>query len=121
MISKKELYLFSAIALMSVLVMLSAKNITGGVFIQCPDGFYYSDNYCIENECKKVKCMKEYNFIKRPDCVCVRYLDEVGCGIKGSEKTMAKSPLCVRQGELNKVCGSYDSKKRYCVENPRLA
>lgn len=112
---KKELYLFGAIAVLAIFVMLKFESITGGVAIQCPAGFYYSNNYCIENECKKVKCMKENSFIKRPDCTCVRYLDKIGCGIRGSEKTMVKTPLCTRQGQLKKVCGSYDSVKGNCV------
>jgi len=117
---KKELYLFGAIALLALLVLLRYDSITGGVSIQCPEGFTLIGNYCVENECQKIKCVKEYNFIKRPDCVCVRYLDKVGCGIKGSEETMVKSPLCRRQGQLNKVCGSYNSVLDQCVENSRL-
>ncbi len=116
----KEVFLFGAIAILAIFVMLNFESITGGVGIQCPAGFYYSNNYCIENECKKVKCMKENSFIKRPDCTCVRYLDKIGCGIKGSEKTLVKNKLCTRQGQLNKVCGSYDSVKEHCVENPLL-
>jgi len=117
---KKELLLFGAIALLALLVLLRYDSITGRVFAQCPQGFDYIDNYCVEKACQKIKCIKEYNFIKRPDCVCMRYLDKVGCGIKGSEETMVKSPLCRRQGQLNKLCGSYDSVKGYCVENLRL-
>ncbi len=118
---KKELLLFGVIAVLSTLAMLRLESVTGGIFVQCPEGFYYSDGFCIENECENVKCIKEYNFIKRPDCVCTRYLDKIGCSIKGGEKTMIKSPLCTRQGQLNNVCGSYDSDKGHCVDNPRLA
>jgi len=122
-VNKKELWIFGLVALVSLPVMfVSFNRITGGVFVECPSGYVYQEGFCVEEACKEpgVKCMKEYNFIKRPDCVCIRYIDKLLCAIKGNEKTGINSALCTRGGQVDKVCGSYDSRKKQCAENPFL-
>ena len=118
---KKELFVLGAAAFLALVTMFaSSKGTTGAVGIACPEGFEYIAPYCVEKECHQVKCVKDYSFIRRPDCVCEAVYGKFMCEMKGSETTAVKSPVCTRRGNLNKICGSYDSNLRECVENPHL-
>ncbi len=104
-----------------VIVLIVLPLASAQVFIRqrgpCPEGYLFVANYCIEKACqgKRVKCMKEGNLIKRPDCTCTVYFGKYVCGIKGGERTAVKMSTCTRRGQLNSVCGAYDSKLRKCV------
>lgn len=100
-----------------VLLALEFSGMTGDAVKGCPAGYSYAGGYCIEHACqnRQVKCMRQGNLIKRPDCHCTAYLGKFVCGIKGGERTAVKSPKCTRRGQLNSVCGAYDSNLRRCV------
>ena len=122
--TEKGVCLLGAVAFLGlVLLFVFSPRITGEV-IECPTGYSYMEaspeghveEYCVEDACRQqVKCIVQNNLIKRPDCVCMTYIGRIMCGIKGDEKTAVKSPLCTRHGQLDKVCGEYDSKLRQCV------
>jgi len=113
--------LFGLVALIGLIAMLNADKITGKATQgPCPEGFFWQDDYCVQDECRHVKCVKDGNFIKVPDCACMTYLGKMLCGIKGSEKTAIKTDLCKRHGQIDLVCGWYNSTLGYCVANPEL-
>ncbi len=118
---KKELVLFGIISVAALIVMLfPSNNITGAVGLECPEGYFVKQDYCVENECLKVKCAKDGMLIKRPDCTCMTYYGKFMCGLRRSARTGLKTPLCTRGGQLKMLCGSYDSKLGHCIENPKL-
>ena len=114
----KEVLVVGTVVIAALLFLFS-DSFTGAVFVACPDGYTYNENYgyCAENVCSEpgIKCAVQDGFIKRPDCVCWRYLDKVLCGFEGAEKQSFKSPLCTRQGHVGTVCGAYDSRINTCV------
>jgi hypothetical protein len=119
---EKRLRLFVVITVLALVILLfSSPTITGEV-TACPRGFLSAGGYCVEQACqnKQVKCLRQGSLIKRPDCHCTGYMGKFVCGIKGGERTAVKLPTCTRRGQLNRVCGSYDSNLRKCVLNPNL-
>jgi len=112
----KGVILLGIIAVVFLLFSFSSS-LTGAVYVLCPEGYTYRDNYCVEDACYEpgVKCMVQGNMIKRPDCICWRYIDSILCGIQGAQKTSVISPNCTRQGQINSICGHYDTKLRMCV------
>jgi hypothetical protein len=113
-------YLLQSFVLLSAVTLLAmlwpASGMTGAL-TSCPAGHISAGEYCVEKACqnKQVKCLKEGQKIKRPDCHCTAYSGKFVCGIKGGERTATKLPTCTRRGQLNTVCGAYDSVKRQCV------
>ncbi|HLF54359.1 MAG TPA: hypothetical protein VI612_01420 [Candidatus Nanoarchaeia archaeon] len=116
---KKEMLLFGIVAVAAIFLLLDlSRSMTGAVYMVCPEGYSHIEGYCIEDACREgVKCMVIGSFIRRPECVCMRYLDKILCGIKGVEETAVKSSNCVRRGQLDSVCGAYDSDKKMCVSS----
>ncbi len=115
---EKGLCLLGIIALLALfLMLLYFKNLTGAAVLQCQTGYVSAGDYCVEKACqnKQVKCMVQGNLIKRPDCHCTAYVGKFVCGIKGGERTAVKLSTCTRRGQLNSVCGVYDSNRRRCV------
>ena len=114
----KEVFVVG-VAVIAALLFLFSDRLTGAVFVDCQDGFTYDETfgYCAENVCfeQGVKCVVQDGLVRRPDCVCWRYDDKILCGIKGSGKTSLKSTLCTRQGNVDMVCGEYDSRTKMCV------
>jgi hypothetical protein len=118
---KKELFLFGIISVAALIVLLFPSNsITGAVGIECPEGYFIRQGYCVENECLKVKCAKDGMLVKRPDCACMVYYGKFMCGMRRIAKTGYKTPMCTRRGQLKMLCGSYDSKLGHCIDNPKL-
>jgi len=115
-VEEKGVILLGIIAVAFLLFAFSSS-LTGAVYVLCPEGYTYKANYCVEDACYEpgVKCMKQGNMIKRPECVCWRYVDKILCGIRGAEKTSIKSLNCTRQGQVDSICGHYDSNLRMCV------
>lgn len=110
--------LFGIVSVVALLFLFS-DSFTGAVFVACPEGYTYNENYgyCAEDACLEpgVKCVVQDDVIKRPACVCWRYEDKILCGFEGVEKKSFKSPLCTRQGNVGQVCGEYDSGIKTCV------
>jgi len=113
---QKGVVVLGLIAVVGVLFIF-LDSFTGAVFVVCPEGYSYVDTYCVQDECQRerIKCIIDGNFIRLPDCVCWLYIDKFLCGIKGAEKTSVKSPDCTRRGQLDSVCGYYNSSKGMCV------
>ncbi len=116
-VEEKGVVLFGLIAVLALATLLVFPDrMTGGqVFVECPAPFAYENGYCVDPACHEVSCTTQGNFIMPPDCVCIRYIDRILCGIKGSEKTGIKSPDCTRQGQLDRVCGYYNASGKVCV------
>lgn len=114
--NRSSFVVFFSLAIL-FLLSLEFSGITGAAVTGCPSGYRFAGGYCVENACqdKRVKCMKQGTLIKRPDCHCTAYLGKFVCGIKGGQKTAVKLPTCTRRGQLNSVCGAYDSNIRRCV------
>ena len=114
---EKGVYVFGAVAVIALLVLLLPPDLTGSLSVMCPEGFTFVDTYCVQDECigGSLKCFVEGSFIRVPDCVCVHYMDKFLCGIKGSQETAVKSPNCTRRGQLDSVCGYYNSSSGMCV------
>jgi len=89
----------------------------GEVHCPIPERYTFVDGNCVEDECmdKTVTCITQGNKIMRPECECWVYFGEAICSIKGAERTIIESPLCMRRGQSGKICGAYDSNKRHCV------
>jgi hypothetical protein len=113
---EKGLCLFGIIALLALLfLLLWYRGISGAAVAGCSQGYTSAGPYCVEDACKVSQCIRDGNLIKLPDCVCAAYLGRFRCGIKGGDWTAVKTPLCTRAGQLNKVCGFYDSRIKRCV------
>jgi len=109
---------FAFVAILALLFLLAGWNtITGSAVRSCPVGYASAGGYCVEKACqnKAVRCMRQGNLVKRPDCVCMTYMGRHMCGIKGGEKTAIKSARCTRRGQMNSICGAYDSNLHRCV------
>jgi hypothetical protein len=113
------LHVFALILLAVLLRALWAQSgATGAAFLICPQGYVSLGGHCVEKACRDtgVKCIIEGNLVKRPDCHCLKQMGRLMCILKGNEKTAAKLPTCIRNGQINSICGAYDTGIRQCVE-----